>query len=971
MRRVVTLIAVLAAASALTAPAAQADFGFLPGSEGFSARAIADGGKPASLAGSHPYRLALGLGFKTVPSFNGQSGPFPDGDLRDLSLVLPEGLLLNPKALDKCKLTDFNTPRESPFEASLSGESCPERTQVGTIEVRSRFGGGQQRRFGLFNLAPPPGVAAQLGAAPFGVPIAFAVRIHANPDNSYSLSLELSDFSQALDVSGIDLSLWGVPWGASHNGERGNCLNEAEPDFPWAKCSVGDPLKDSGNTPLAYLTLPTSCLGPLTFTATARAWQPGNPVTATTQNANGGGPPLAQQGCQSFSFEPTVEGFLTNTKASSSSGFNFRLLDDNPELTDPSRQLPAQTRTATVALASGVTLNPSVGAGLLACTPAQFAAETAFSAQGGACPNGAKLGEFRLRSPLFEELIDGAIYLAQPDDPTTPAGGAENPFDALIGIYLVARSPERGILVKVAGRLVPDPTTGTLTAIFRDLPQLPYTDLNIDFRTGQRAPLITPPACGAATTGIDLVAWSGPGVKHSTTPSQISSGVGGGPCPAPGAPPFAPDAIAGGVNANVGSYTPYFVHLTRTDAEQEITSYSLTLPKGITGKIAGIPFCPDSAIEAARRARGFAEAANPSCPQASLIGHTNSGYGVGDALTYASGRIFLAGPYHGSPLSLVTVNSATVGPFDLGTIVVRSAFDIDPRTAQLQIDSSASDPIPHILGGVVLHLRDVRISIDRFQFTHNPSSCEPSALVSTLTGSGASFAGSADDSTVAVSKRFQLLNCLTLGFRPKLGIRLRGPSRRGGYPSLRASFVSRGAQDSNLKRIEVVMPHSQFLAQEHIRAICSRRLFEAEQCPAGSVYGHAVAHTPLFDTPLRGNVYLRSSPHRLPDLVADLRSGSIRIVVEGRIGPGEKGGIRAFFDDLPDAPIERFTMTLAGGRQGLLQNSADICRFPPEASVKGLAQNNIGAIFSTKLRGQCKKKSAAKKRDRAARRQMR
>jgi hypothetical protein len=116
----------------------------------------------------------------------------------------------------------------------------------------------------------------------------------------------------------------------------------------------------------------------------------------------------------------------------------------------------------------------------------------------------------------------------------------------------------------------------------------------------------------------------------------------------------------------------------------------------------------------------------------------------------------------------------------------------------------------------------------------------------------------------------------------------------------------------------------------------------------------------LFDTPLRGNVYLRSSDRKLPDLVADLHSGAIRIVVEGRIGPGKHGGILTFFDDLPDAPLDSFTMTLGGGRHGLLQNSVDICANPPLATVSALGQNNIGARFSSVLRGQCAKAKGKK-----------
>ncbi len=957
MRRVVAVLALGLAALPWGAPAAQANFDFLPGAEGFDISAIADGGAPAASAGAHPYELDFSVGFSQVAESNGQPGPFPDGDLRDLRIEMPPGLIANPNALDKCSLVDFHTPRSSPFEAGRSGESCPDRTQVGTIELKTSAGG--VRRFGLFNLEPAPGVAAQLGAAPYGSPVVFDIGLRPNPDGSYVLVLGASNFSQALDAYGIELALWGTPWAASHDDERGTCLNEAEPVFPWAKCSVGDPVH---NAPFAYLTLPTRCGTALAFEATASAWQQPEPVAAQALNRDLGGDGVELRHCEELPFEPQPLGFLTDTKASSASGYNFRLKQDIEALIAPDRRVFSAVRKAVVALPDGVTINPSVGAGLGACAPAQFAAESAFSPQGAGCPNAAKIGDFSMRSPLFDEWIEGAIYLALPDDPATSKGGAENPFDSLIAVYLVARLPARGILVKVAGQILPNPTTGTLTATFDGLPQIPYTDLDLSFRTGQRAFLISPARCGAAITALKLTPWAeGVSDFNGNTESQIETGIDGGPCPA-GTPPFAPGAIAGGVNSNVGSYTPYFIRLTRRDTEQEITSYSLVLPKGITGKLAGIPFCPDAAIQVARSNRGEAETAHQSCPAASLVGHTLSGYGVGPALTYSPGRIYLAGPYHGSPLSLVTVNAATVGPFDLGTIVIRSAFDVDEHTAQLRIDSRASDPIPHIIDGVPLHLREVRLYVDRPEFTHNPSSCEASSLVSTLTGSGARFDDSTDDSTATVSKPFQLLNCLTLGFQPKLGLRLRGGSRRGSYPELRASFVSRGPQDSNLKEIAVTIPHQMFVAQEHIRAICGVAQFESESCPPGSAYGHAVAYTPLFDQPLRGQVYLRSAPgRRLPDLVASIKSGAVRIVLEGRIGSGKDGGIRAFFSNLPDAPIERFVLTLDGGRRGLLVNSANVCSTPPVASVKGLAQNNIGAVFTTVLRGRCGAKHARHK----------
>jgi hypothetical protein len=135
--------------------------------------------------------------------------------------------------------------------------------------------------------------------------------------------------------------------------------------------------------------------------------------------------------------------------------------------------------------------------------------------------------------------------------------------------------------------------------------------------------------------------------------------------------------------------------------------------------------------------------------------------------------------------------------------------------------------------------------------------------------------------------------------------------------------------------------------------------FAANVCPANSVYGTASAVTPLLDEPLHGNVYLRSSSNRLPDLVAQLHSGAIEFDLEGRIGPTKHGGIQAFFDNLPDASIEHFSMKLNGGKRGLLTNSVDVCALPPYAEVRAVAQNNRGAIFRSLLLSRtCQKRAA-------------
>ncbi len=54
-------------------------------------------------------------------------------------------------------------------------------------------------------------------------------------------------------------------------------------------------------------------------------------------------------------------------------------------------------------------------------------------------------------------------------------------------------------------------------------------------------------------------------------------------------------------------------------------------------------------------------------------------------------------------------------------------------------------------------------------------------------------------------------------------------------------------------------------------------------------------------------------------------------------------------------------MTLNGGKRGLLVNSVNICRHPPLATVKALGQNNRGTIYTTRLRGKCKKAKQGEK----------
>ncbi|HXV04339.1 MAG TPA: hypothetical protein VFP23_00335, partial [Solirubrobacterales bacterium] len=303
--------------------------------------------------------------------------------------------------------------------------------------------------------------------------------------------------------------------------------------------------------------------------------------------------------------------------------------------------------------------------------------------------------------------------------------------------------------------------------------------------------------------------------------------------------------------------------------------------------------------------------------------------------------------------SIVAIDSALVGPLDLGVVVVRSAIRIDPRTAQVSIDSSGSDPIPHLLDGIPLHLRDIRVYVERPGFTLNPTSCNVLNTTSILTGAGADPFNPADDVPATSTDRYQLLGCSELGFAPKLSLKLLGGHRRAQHPALRAVYESRPG-DANVGTAVVTLPHSEFLAQNHIREICQAAQFEANACPPGSIYGHARAWSPLLPEPLEGPVILRTSSHPLPDMVAALRGdGGIAIDVEGRIS-SVGGGMRGSFEVLPDAPASKFELTLEGGKRGLLENSESLCATPIYASARLGGQNDAPEALRVKLGNDCR-----------------
>jgi hypothetical protein len=831
----------------------------------------------------------------------------PEGELETVRVDLPVGLSVNPGATARCPLTTF--------EAGASG--CPLGSKVGESAVTSSLLGivtpptAGVTLVPVYNLIPPQGEPARFGLELAGNEVFLESDLDWAGDYHEGFTIAVPQVAELEPlVKGLILKNRLV-----FNGRAGDGT---------------------------FITTPSTCLGPavpphehdystfLLAGSYAEEALPGYqfPQSAAPAFESPIPPGTSPKECETIPYEPSLEVEPNTTEVNSPAGASVEI--GVPHLLPgENEQDSSDTRTARVTLPAGMGINPSAANGLQTCSDAEFGKGTE---EPVGCPAASKIGTVTIESPpLPEGNLEGDVFVGRQlsRDPTS---GDE------YRIFVDAESARYGISVRLIGNVSADPKTGQLTTTFAENPQVPFSSFRLDFDGGATATLSSPPTCGPNTTSTELTPWS---ANPAATPSDsfaLSSAPGGGKCAKGMAErPFAPAFAAAPKGTKAGAFSPFSLHISRPDGQQELKGADLTLAPGMTGKLAGIPYCSEAALAAAAANAGTAEAAASSCPAMSLLGTAAIAAGTGPAPFHIEGKVFLAGPYHGAPLSLAVVTPATAGPFDLGTVVVRVALSLNPETAQIR---ALADPIPDVFGGTQLSIRSVDVNLDRSGFTLNPTSCDPLAVAGALNGGGADPTDPAAFSAFAVSTPFQTTECDALGFRPKLFTRLYGgrkTARRSGHPKFRAVLLAREG-DANIRRAALILPHSEFLDQGHIGTVCTKPQLAAQACPPDSVYGYASAQTPLLDDELAGPVYLVPGGHELPDLVADLR-GQVNVQLHGVIGSTKAARIKTVFEAVPDVPVSKFVLTMYGGRRGLLVNSRDLCAGPSFSFLNFKAQN--------------------------------
>jgi uncharacterized repeat protein (TIGR01451 family) len=900
------------------------------GVSAFTTLAAGPAGAPDREAGAHPYEFStrIDLNSNLRLSASGTLESTSVQDVKDVVIDLPLGFLGDARATPTCTLAQLSSQKR-----------CPHDTVVGHLFTEPAV--VTQINGPIYNLQPEQGEAAEFG---FIDALKASHVIYANVAPSptgYVLQATAGEVPQ-VSLTSILTTFYGNP--ALKDGVEG--------------------------TQTAMFTNPSSCSGEgLTTSLHLDSWQNPGPVGPT------GAPELsdprwktatstspAVSGCNLLQFAPGFSAQPDTSVADSPSGLDVDVTVPQDEEAF-SRATPP-LRKAVVQLPPGFTLDPSAAQGLGACTLAEIGLGQSSQPT---CPPSSKVGTVEVSTPLLPGTLPGSIYLASQN---------ENPFASTVAAYIVIDDPITGTLVKIAGRIELS-ETGQITGTFDQSPQFPFSDLKLHFFGGDRGDLVTPETCGSYGVSSLLTPWSTPEEEPGAGVGDqfgIASGCVTG---------FAPSFSAATTSPSAGAFSPFDLSYGRSDADQELAGLSVSLPRGLLAKIAGVGQCSDAALAAAASRPGAAEQANPSCPADSQVGTVTALAGPGPSPFAVQGKVYLTGPilpaegpdHMGAPYGLAVVVPAIAGPYDLGTVVVRQALEIDPIDAHV---TAVSDPFPTVLrvkaangetDGFPLRMRNVEVTVDRPGFTINPTNCEEKAI----TGTGTSLGGLG----APLSTRFAVGGCRELGFKPKLTASTQGKTSKAAGASLHIKLVpphegpqatsttgtnassgvagsSAQTEEANIAKVKVELPKILPAQLKTLQKACIAHTFEENpaKCPKESIVGMAVAHTPLLSDPLTGPAYFVSHGNEaFPQLVVVLQ-GENGLVVDlvGDTFINHKTGITSStFAHVPDVPVSSFELTLPQGKYSALAANGNLCKSKLAMPTEFLAQNGAKINESTKI----------------------
>jgi hypothetical protein len=895
--------------------------------------------EPDTEAGSHPFQLTTTFNLnETLRRYGGNAEPQPSAPAldRNLSFKLPPGLIGDanvvgdPNAVQQCSDLDFGVHGEADINA------CPEDTAVGVASVEFEDPITlyyDTRVVPVFNLVPARGEPARFGFEVNDVPVVLNTSLRTGDD--YGVTVSVENASEAVQVLASRVTFWGVPSDKRHDSARGwECLGAGS----YVERVTNEPrcANPEVASPTPFLTLPTTCES-LGSTAEGTPWA-GESFVVEEKT------PLTTTGCESLEFDPSIEVTPESEAASTPAGMTVKVSLPQKGTLEAEGKAEADLSATTLELPDGIQTNAGAANGLASCSAeamgfnfageregelpgggkgelpqnAHFKAGLAeteqtenddFSALPAKCSEEAKIGTVSIKTPDLEEDLNGSVYLASQDT---------NPFASPLVLYIVAKEPKSEVLVKLAGEVQINQTTGQLTSVFKNTPQAPFESLTLNLSNTQRASQATPAHCGTYESKATFARALNVGpegevqsteTKPGSSSFQITSGPNGTPCPGE-LLPFEPTFSGGSTNMQAGAFSPFTVTIGRPDGNQAIEKINLELPPGLAALISSVERCANPQSVALETTQ------EPACPAGSQIGTTTAVSGLGSKPVSLPGKIYLTEGYGGAPFGLLAVTEAKAGPFNLGFVNVRSQLFVNKETAAVTVVSEA---IPQMVKGVPAQIKELNVTVERpgnEPFEFNPTNCEGLSITGSVTGH--------ESGSSPISEPFHLANCSALPFTPKLTAAVLGHGSKANGTTFKVTVESEGLGQANVHKVDLTLPEVLPSRLTTIQKACLEAVFNANpaSCDEGSDIGEGIVYTPVFKNPLRGPAYLVSHGNAaFPDVEFVLQGEGITLIVDGKTDI-KKGITYSKFETAPDAPFTKFETILPAGPHSAL--TADV-----------------------------------------------
>jgi hypothetical protein len=394
---------------------------------------------------------------------------------------------------------------------------------------------------------------------------------------------------------------------------------------------------------------------------------------------------------------------------------------------------------------------------------------------------------------------------------------------------------------------------------------------------------------------------------------------------------FKPTGVtAAPADAQAGANSNFSLHFDVEEPSRDLKGFVIHLPPGEVGAVTATPLCTQ------------AQFAAKACPANTQVGTTTTHATafptpITGLAVDVPGKIYNLAPVGPEPARLGIRLTPAVGD----EILLQSIVTVRPGDGGLD---SSTDGLPRTsaLGDIDINAVDITLfgmaGNPAKGFVSNPTSCGPATTTIDATAY--------DGTQGSGSGSFTPTGCDKLAFAPTVSASI-APGAKGGRPTL-TTVVESAPGEANARTVQITLPAGLGAVITTLNHACPEDQFNQGACAANAQIGTAKAETPVLAAPLEGPVILvKPAASPLPELVIDLHGPiSLRLPVTVGFGPG--GRLQSTLDGLPDTALSRFTLTLAGGPDGLLSNGRDLCS-GAVARVDGVFAGQNGATATSSV----------------------